>query len=64
MTTAAPVTTIRLYDEIGGDWGIPAADLVAELDAAPGDVELRISSPAATVFQGLTVYSALRQQTT
>ena len=62
MTTAAPVTTIRLYDEIGGAWGIPAADLLAELDAARGDVELRLSSPGGSVFDGLVIYAALRER--
>jgi hypothetical protein len=37
VTSPAQVTVVTVYDEIGG-WGIPAADLVAELDAAPGDV--------------------------
>jgi ATP-dependent protease ClpP protease subunit len=62
VTTSAPATVVRIYDEIGGAWGIPAAALVAELDAARGDVEIRLSSPGGDVLAAIAVYSALRQR--
>jgi ATP-dependent protease ClpP protease subunit len=61
VTTTAQATVVRVYDEIGG-WGIPAADLVAELDAVSGDVEVRLSSPGGDLHGGVAVYSALRRR--
>jgi ATP-dependent protease ClpP protease subunit len=62
MARTGQVTVVRLYDEIGGGWGVSASDLLRELDAAPGDVELRINSPGGDLHDGIAVYSALRQR--
>lgn len=58
---AAEKATIYIYDEIGG-WGITASQFVAELNQIKaGAIDLRINSPGGSVFEGVTIYNALRR---
>lgn len=56
--SADGVTRIDLFDEIG-DFGVSAKDFISQLDAASGDVVLRINSPGGDVFAGIAIYNAL-----
>lgn len=52
---------VYLYDEIGY-WGILATDFVREINALDvGTIELRISSPGGSVFEGTAMHNALRR---
>lgn len=54
-------TLIDIYDEIGW-FGIGAADFVKDLrQVKTPKIELHINSPGGDVFDGLAIYSALRQ---
>lgn len=61
VTNLADRAEIYIYDAIG-EWGVTADDFTAELRAitAPA-VDLHISSPGGAVFDGLTIYEAIRQ---
>lgn len=53
---------VLIYDEIGF-WGVTAAEFVRDLEAL-GDVDritVRINSPGGDVFDGITIYNALRR---
>lgn len=51
---------ILLYDEIGF-WGVTASDFVQALaQAGAGRVRVRINSPGGDVFDGLSIYNALK----
>lgn len=52
---------IRIYDAIGGWFGVWASELVEQLDAitAP-ELELRVNSPGGDVFEGLAIMNSLR----
>jgi ATP-dependent protease ClpP protease subunit len=58
--TGVGPATLYLYDEIG--WiGITAADLVRDLAALDvAEIDVRLSSPGGEVFEGFTIYEALR----
>ena len=52
---------ILLYDEIGF-WGVTAKDFAGQLaQVGPGPINLRINSPGGDVFDGLAIYSSLKQ---
>lgn len=52
---------ILLYDEISW-WGITAESFKRELDGLKGDtIHVRINSPGGNVFDGVTIYNALRE---
>lgn len=52
---------VYLYDEIGY-WGILATDFVREINALDvSTIELRISSPGGSVFEGTSMHNALRR---
>jgi HK97 family phage prohead protease len=54
------VPTVYLFDEIGGSFGVSAKQFVADLEAIDAPViHLRINSPGGSVFDGLTMHSAL-----
>ncbi|MFT8591284.1 MAG: head maturation protease, ClpP-related [Acetobacter orientalis] len=54
-------TEILLYDEIGL-WGVTAKAFTQALaTAGPGPLTLRINSPGGDVFDGLAMFSALKQ---
>jgi ATP-dependent protease ClpP protease subunit len=53
-------TEIRLYDMIGGFFGITSADFADTLDTVETtDVVLRIDSPGGSVFDGIAIYNRL-----
>lgn len=60
LNRAGSTTTVYLYSEVGA-WGITAADFTAELRGVRGHIELRLNSVGGDVFDGLTIYNALRR---
>jgi ATP-dependent protease ClpP protease subunit len=69
LATAAPgdgggVFEMWIYDVIdswGGYWGVSAKDVVQALQAAgANDVLVHVNSPGGDVFEGLAIYSTLR----
>lgn len=57
----ADEATVYLYDEIG-DFGISARKFVTDLDGIQAKtIHLRINSPGGSVFDGTTIYNALKQ---
>lgn len=61
VTNLADRAEIYIYEEIGA-WGVDAQIFTAELRAitAPA-IDLHISSPGGAVFDGLTIYEAIRR---
>jgi len=54
-------TTIYIYDEISA-WGVTAKDFIAELrKVSAKTIHLRLNSPGGDVFDGITIYNALRE---
>jgi ATP-dependent Clp protease, protease subunit len=54
-------TIIYLYDEIGG-WGTPAEQVVKDITAVKaGTLHIRINSPGGYVFDGVSIYNAIKQ---
>lgn len=52
--------TVFIFDEIGGSLGISAKQFVADLEAIDAPViRVRINSPGGSVFDALTIHSAL-----
>ena len=57
----ASSAVLRIYDEIGGWFGVESAELVRELDALDVDeIELRLNSPGGSVYDGLAIMNSLR----
>jgi ATP-dependent Clp protease, protease subunit len=57
----ADEATVYLYDEIGM-WGIAADKFVKDLDGIKAKtINLRVNSPGGSVFDGTTIYNALKQ---
>lgn len=58
------MTEILIYGDIGenmfGD-GITAKSVKAQLDAADGDISVRLNSPGGDVFEGFAIYNLLDQ---
>jgi ATP-dependent protease ClpP protease subunit len=52
------MTTINLFGEIG--WDVNASQVIEALDAADGDITVKINSPGGHVFDGFAIYNALR----
>jgi ATP-dependent Clp endopeptidase proteolytic subunit ClpP len=56
---------IRIYDEIGLNWwgeGVSAKQMADDLEALDvSTIALRINSPGGSVFEGNTIYNALRR---
>jgi len=58
---AADEATIYVYDEISS-WGISANQFVKDLgEVKAGKINLRINSPGGNVFDGVTIYNALKE---
>jgi len=55
---AGDVTQVNIFDEISW-WGISAQDLIDDLAAIPGAIEVHINSPGGDAFDGITIYNAL-----
>jgi len=55
-------TTVRLYGFIGDEWdGVTASAFMTELDAiGKGGIDLHINSGGGSVFDGVSIYSALK----
>lgn len=53
---------LRIYDAIGGWWGITASDVAGLLDDLGDDraLTVRINSPGGDVFDGTAIYNLLR----
>ena len=57
----ADEATVYLYDEIGW-FGIAADEFVRDLNSIKaGTIHLRVNSPGGSVFDGTTIYNALKQ---
>lgn len=54
-------SVVSILDEIGC-FGVTAQDFIRELGAIEGDIELHLSTPGGDVFDGLAIYSALKQR--
>lgn len=54
------IAEVFVYDMIG-DWGVTAADFIADLKAlgSPSKITLRINSEGGEVFDGVAIYEAL-----
>lgn len=58
------MTEILIYGDIGENFfgdGITAKSVKAQLDAADGDVSVRLNSPGGDVFEGFAIYNLLDQ---
>ena len=53
------MTIIKIDDEIGY-WGISASDIIRQLDEASGDIEIHISSPGGVIFEGVSIFNAIK----
>lgn len=53
------MTIIKIDDEIGY-WGISASDVIRQLDEANGDIEIHISSPGGVIFEGVSIFNAIK----
>lgn len=52
---------VDLYDEIGGWFGVPAADFVRDLNAITADsIDLHVNSPGGDVWDGVAILNAIR----
>lgn len=60
-SAAGGSTTVSIYDEIGY-FGVTAQDFIGDLNAVQGPIELHLSSPGGDVFDGIAIYSALKQR--
>jgi ATP-dependent Clp endopeptidase proteolytic subunit ClpP len=52
---------VFIYDEIGG-FGVSSGDFLNELRGIEGDVSIHLNSPGGDVFDGLTIYQALKNR--
>lgn len=51
---------VFIYDEIGGSFGVSAADFVQELsEITAANVDVRINSPGGDLFDSVAIYNAL-----
>ncbi len=59
---AADRAVVRIFDMIGGWFGVWASELVQELDSITSPViELHVNSPGGDAFEGIAIMNALRQ---
>ncbi len=53
---------VRIFDEIGGWFGVTAADFARDLDALDVDrIDLLLNTPGGDVFDGIAIFNTLRQ---
>jgi ATP-dependent protease ClpP protease subunit len=52
---------LHIYDEIGF-FGVTAGDMIADLAAVKGDIEVHLNTPGGEVFDGIAIYGALKQR--
>src|SRR3546814_2129990 len=53
---------VFIYDEIGG-FGVSTNDFLAEMRQLKGSLNVHLNSPGGDVFDGLTIYQALKART-
>lgn len=58
---AGAPSVVAIHDEVG-DFGVTAQDFIRDVGAIDGDLELHLSTPGGEVFDGLAIYSALKQR--
>src|SRR5258706_5609962 len=56
-----PAAQLHIYDEIGY-FGVTAGDMLADLAAVPGDLEVHLNTPGGDVWDGIAIYEALKQR--
>lgn len=54
-------TQLMIYDEIGY-FGVSAGDLIGELSAVTGELEVHVNSPGGDVFDGIAIYNYLKNR--
>jgi ATP-dependent Clp endopeptidase proteolytic subunit ClpP len=54
-------SVVSIYDEVGF-FGVTAQDFIREVNVIDGDLELHLSTPGGDVFDGLAIFSALKQR--
>lgn len=60
-TVSNESTRVDIYEEIGG-WGVTAGEFVEQLrNVTTPQIDLHISSPGGSVFDGVAIYNALSQ---
>lgn len=53
--------TVRIYDAIGGWFGLTASDFARELDeVTAAEIDLRVNSPGGDVWEAMAIMNALR----
>lgn len=55
---------IDIFDQIGEDFwgdGVTAHSITTQLGRMKGDITVRVNSPGGDVFEGMTIYNALRR---
>src|SRR5258708_22098239 len=52
---------LHIYDEIGY-FGVTAADMIRDLAAVDGDLEVHLNTPGGEVFDGIAIHNALSQR--
>lgn len=60
-TAAGLPTQVNIYEEIGF-LGVSADTFMRDLAGIDGDIEMHINSPGGDVFDGIAIYSQLRQR--
>lgn len=58
---AGAPSVVSIHDEVGG-FGITAQDFVRNIATIEGDLELHLSTPGGDVFDGMAIFSALKQR--
>lgn len=57
-----PSAQVYIYDEIGGSFGVSAADFVEELNGITSkQIDVHINSPGGSLFDAIAIYNALIQ---
>jgi ATP-dependent protease ClpP protease subunit len=54
-------SVIHIYDEIGM-FGISAGDFIKDLNATSGAIELHLGTPGGEIWDGISIYNALRSK--
>ena len=60
-TDPAVPSQVSIYDEIGY-FGVTAADFIRDLAEIKGPIELHLNTPGGEVFDGIAIYSQLKQR--
>lgn len=60
-TAAGVPSQVRIYDEIGY-FGVTAQDFLDDLATVDGPIDLHLNTPGGEVFDGIAIYSAIKQR--